>query len=300
MGTTQECQRNWQFLRIGWILAKPMTELLKKEKKFKWTDECESSFQELKKRLVSTPVLCLPDMEKEFQVYCDASRQGLGYVLMQGGRVAAYASRQLKKHETNYPTHDLELASIVHALKTWRHYLMGKRCEVFTDHKSLKYIFTQKDLNMRQRRWLELIKDYDLSLQYHPCKANVVVDALSRKTYVNCLSMEDLPEDLCRGLRDLSLEVVPTGFVASVVVQLTLMDRIREAQKGDKETEKIRDALKEGKANGFSEDDQGTIWFEKRVCVANDPDLRKIIFQEAHETQYSIHPGNMKMYMDLK
>jgi hypothetical protein len=153
---------------------------------------------------------------------------------------------------------------------------------------------------MRQRRWLELIKDYDLSLQYHPCKANVVVDALSRKTYVNCLSMEDLPEDLCRGLRDLSLEVVPTGFVASVVVQLTLMDRIREAQKGDKETEKIRDALKEGKANGFSEDDQGTIWFEKRVCVANDPDLRKIIFQEAHETQYSIHPGNMKMYMDLK
>jgi hypothetical protein len=181
-------------------IAKPMTELLKKEKKFKWTDECENSFQELKKRLVSAPVLCLPDLEKEFQVYCDASRQGLGSVLMQGGRVATYASRQLKKHETNYPTHDLELASVVHTLRTWRHYLMGKRCEVFTDHKSLKYIFTQKDLNMRQRRWLELIKDYDLSLQYHPGKANVVADALSRKVYVNCLSMDDLPEDLCRGL----------------------------------------------------------------------------------------------------
>jgi hypothetical protein len=103
-----------------------MTELLKKEKKFKWTDECEVSFQELKKRLVSAPVLCLPDLEKEFQVYCDASRLGLGSVLMQGGRVVAYASRQLKKHETNYPTHDLELALVVHALKTWIHYLMGK------------------------------------------------------------------------------------------------------------------------------------------------------------------------------
>jgi hypothetical protein len=103
---------------------------------------------------------------------------------------------------------------------------MGKRCEVFTDHKSLKYIFTQKDLNMRQRRWLELIKDYDLSLQYHPGKANVVADALSRKAYVNCLSTVVLPEDLCEGLRDLSLEVVPEGFVASLVIQPTLMDKI--------------------------------------------------------------------------
>jgi hypothetical protein len=153
---------------------------------------------------------------------------------------------------------------------------------------------------MRQRRWLELIKDYDLSLQYHPGKANVVADALSRKVYVNCLSTDDLPEDLCRGLRDLSLEVVPTGFLASLIIQPTLMDRIREAQKGDKEIEKIRDALKEGKASGFSEDEQGTIWFKKRVCVANDLDLRKIIFQEAHETPYSIHPSNTKMYMDLK
>jgi hypothetical protein len=147
---------------------------------------------------------------------------------MQEGKVAAYASRQLKKHEVNYPTHDIELASVVHALKTWRHYLMGKRCEVFTDHKSLKYMFTQKELNMRQRRWLELIKDYDLSLQYHPGKANVVADALSRKSYVNCLSTEELPEDLCKGLKDLSLEVVPEGFVASLIVQPTLMDRIKE------------------------------------------------------------------------
>ena len=117
--------------------------------------------------------------------------------------MACYASRQLKKHEVNYPTHDLELASVENSLKTRRHYLMGKRCEVFTDHKSLKYIFTQKDLNMRQRRWLELIKDYDLSLQYHPGKANVVADALSRKVYVNALTAGELPEDLCTGFKDL-------------------------------------------------------------------------------------------------
>jgi hypothetical protein len=281
-------------------IAKPMTELLKKEKKFEWTEGCENSFQELKKRLVSAPVLCLPDLEKEFQVYYDASRQGLGSVLMQGGKVAAYASRQVKKHEVNYPTHDLELASVVHAFKTWRHYLMGKQCEVFTDHESLKYIFTQKDLNMRQRRWLELIKDYDLSLQYHPGKANIVAGVLSRKAYVNFLSTEVLPEDLCNGLRNLSLEVVPEGFVASLVVQPTLMDEIREAQKGDKVLEKIREDLKEGKAKGFSEDEQGTIWFEKRICVPNDSDLRKLIFQEAHETSYSVHPGNTKMYIDVK
>ena len=162
-----------------------MTELLKKEKKYEWTEACEVSFQELKKRLVSAPVLCLPDLEKDFQVYCDASHRGLGCVLMQEGKVVSYASRQLKKHEENYPTHDLELASVVHALKIWRPYLWGKHCEVFTDHKSLKYFFTQKELNMHQRRWLELIKDYDLSLQYHPGKANVVADALSRKPYVN-------------------------------------------------------------------------------------------------------------------
>jgi ribonuclease HI len=281
-----------------------MTELLKKEKKYEWTDACEASFQELKKILVSAPVLCLPDLEKEFQVYCDASRQGLGSVLMQGGKVASYASRQLKKHEGNYPTHDLELASVVHALKTWRHYLMGKRCEVFTDHKSLKYIFTQKDLNMRQRRWLELIKDYDMSLQYHPGKANVVADALSRKTYVNCMSSKELPKDLCEAFRDLSLEVVPEGFVASLVVQPTLMDKIRETQKGDKEIEEVRRVLKEALAEGrtteFREDEQGIVWFGKRICVPEDPDLRKLIFQEAHETPYSIHPGNTKMYMDLK
>ncbi|KAK1627088.1 hypothetical protein QYE76_001403 [Lolium multiflorum] len=120
------------------------------------------------------------DVVLPFDVYCDASKTGLGCVLMQEGKVVSYLSRQLKQHEQNYPTHDLELAAVVLALKVWRHYLMGNRCEIYSDHKSLKYIFTQKELNMRQRRWIELIKDYDMEIHYHPGKANVVADALSR------------------------------------------------------------------------------------------------------------------------
>ena len=145
-------------------------------------------------------------------MYCDASRLGLGCVLMQDGRVVLYASRQLKPHELNYATHDLELAAVVHALKTWRHYLIGNCCDVYTDHKSLKYIFTQKELNLRQKRWLELIKDYDMKLHYHPGKANVVVDALSRKSYANILESKGLPKELAKelaeDLRELQLEIV--------------------------------------------------------------------------------------------
>ncbi|KAI3775941.1 hypothetical protein L1987_45701 [Smallanthus sonchifolius] len=107
--------------------------------------------------------------------------KGLGCVLMQRGKVIAYASRQLKIHEVNYPTHDLELAAVVFMLKIWRHYLYGVKCTIYSDHKSLKYFFEQKELNMRQRRWLELLKDYDCEILYHPGKANVVADALSRK-----------------------------------------------------------------------------------------------------------------------
>jgi hypothetical protein len=130
-------------------IAKPMTRLLEKGRDFKWTPEWQPSFEELKIRLTSAPVLILPDVSKTFDIYCDTSRQGLGCVLMQEGRVVSYTSRQLKKHEENYPTHDLELAAVVHALKMWRHYLIGHQCEIYSDHKSIKYIFTQTDLNLR-------------------------------------------------------------------------------------------------------------------------------------------------------
>jgi hypothetical protein len=162
-------------------LTLPLTWLTRKDQAFVWDASCEKSFQELKKRLTTTPVLILPNAKESFVVYYDASKMGLGGVLMQKGQVVAYASRQLKVHEKNYPTHDLELAAIVFVLKVWRHYLYGSRIEGFSDHKSLKYLFDQKELNMRQRRWLEFLKGYDFELNYHPGKANVVADALSMK-----------------------------------------------------------------------------------------------------------------------
>jgi ribonuclease HI len=197
-----------RFIENFFKIAKPMTELLKNNTKFEWSEACEKSFQELKKRLTTAPVLTLPDTKKDFLVYCDASKQGLGCVLMQEGKVVAYASRQLKKHEENYPTHDLELAAVVHALKICRHYLIGNRCELFSDHKSLKYFFTQIELNMRQRRWLELIKDYDVEINYHPGKANVVADALSRKSYCNNLMVKEEQPALHEELEKLRIEIV--------------------------------------------------------------------------------------------
>ncbi|WVZ63478.1 hypothetical protein U9M48_013105 [Paspalum notatum var. saurae] len=177
--------------------AKPMTSLKKKNAKYLWSSNCEEAFQTLKKFLTSAPVLAQPNVAKPFDVYCDASGNGLGCVLMQEGRVIAYASRQLRKHEANYPAYDLELAAFVHALKIWRHYLLGNTYHIYMDHKSLKYILTQPELNMRQRRWLELIKDYDLEIHYHLGKANVVADALSRKAHCNFIEARPTVRVLC-------------------------------------------------------------------------------------------------------
>ncbi|GJS62792.1 putative nucleotidyltransferase, ribonuclease H [Tanacetum coccineum] len=162
-------------------IAKPLTLLTQKNKTYVWGDKQDEAFQILKEKLCNAPVLALPDGPDDFVVYCDASKQGFGCVLMQRGKVIAYASRQLKKHEKNYTTHDLELGAVVFALKIWRHYLYGTKSVIYTDHQSLQYIFDQKDLNMRQRRWIELLSDYECEIKYHPGKANVVADALSRK-----------------------------------------------------------------------------------------------------------------------
>jgi ribonuclease HI len=171
-------------------------------------------------------VLVMLDMEKPFSIYCDVSGHGLGCVLVQDGRVVAYASRQLRKHEVNYPTHDLELAAVVHALKIWRHYLMGKRCELYTDHKSLKYIFTQLNVNLRQRRWLDLIKDYDLGINYHPRKANVVVDSLSRRSHVNKLMVDSMPFELCEEFNKLNLRIVANTKAMELEVGSNLLQEI--------------------------------------------------------------------------
>ena len=152
VGLAGYCKR---FIKGFSKIVAPLTHLTRKEQPFAWTDRCEESFRELKQRLTSAPVLVIPDVSKPFEVYYDASHQGLGCVLMQERKVVAYASRHLKVHKKNYRTHDLELAAVVFALKIWRHYLYGAQFCVFSDHKSLKYLFDQKKLNMRQRRWID-------------------------------------------------------------------------------------------------------------------------------------------------
>nr|GFC80972.1 reverse transcriptase [Tanacetum cinerariifolium] len=187
-------------------------------------------------RLVFAPVLTLPSGSGGFQIYSDASKKGLGCVLMQHRKVIAYASRQLKPYEVNYPIHDLELAAVVFALKIWRHYLYGESCDVFTDHKSLKYIFTQRELNIRQRRWLELLKDYDTNIQYHPGKANVVADALSRKS--GMIAGIKVEEEIISDLERLDIKLYfhgQHGYWASLRVDPDLISRIKEAQKEDNE-----------------------------------------------------------------
>ncbi|GJX00712.1 putative reverse transcriptase domain-containing protein [Tanacetum coccineum] len=154
-------------------IVKPMTKLTQKKVKFVWVDKQEATFQLLKQKLCSAPILTLPEGNEDFIVYCDASKKGLGIVLMQKENVIAYASRPLKIHEKKYTTHDMELGAVVFALKIWRHYLYGTKCMVFTDHKSLQHILNQKVLNMRQRRWLELLSDYDYEIRYNPGKANI-------------------------------------------------------------------------------------------------------------------------------
>ncbi|KAM2989432.1 hypothetical protein FF2_003417 [Malus domestica] len=221
------------------MIALPLTKLTRKDVKFDWDENCEQSFQQVKYCLTHAPVLVLPDDSSNFEIYSDASLNGLGCVLMQHNRVIAYASRQFKIHERNYPTHDLELASIVFALKIWRHYLYGEKCKIFTDHKSLQYLFTQHDLNLRQRRWMELLSDYDCTIEYHPGLANVVADALSRKPQgrLNALYACHVPllADLrATGVR-LELEEQREAFLASFQVRPVSVNRVLEAQMVDEE-----------------------------------------------------------------
>jgi hypothetical protein len=213
-------------------------------------------------------------------VYCNASGSGLGCVLTQEGRVIAYASRQLRQHEEHYPNHDLELADVVHALKTWHHYLLGNICHIYTYHKSMKYIFTQSELNMRQRRWLELIKDYELEIHYHPGKANVVADALSRKASCHCFTVRTPDSTLCQEMEKLNLGMTQHGTLNQLKLESILLQRIIDAQRNDKGMKHIHEKIEAGKANCFRKDDQGIVWFNDRIVVPKDADVRQQIWMK--------------------
>ncbi|GKA84047.1 putative reverse transcriptase domain-containing protein [Tanacetum coccineum] len=255
-----------------------MTKLTQKSMMFDWGEKAEAAFQQLKQKLCSAPILALPEGSENFMVYCDASHKGLDAVLMQREKVIAYASRQLKIHKKNYTTHNLELGAVVFTLKMWRHYLYGTKCVVFTNHKSLQHILDQKELNMRQRRWLELLSHYDCEIHYHAGKVNVVADALSRKERIKPLRVRALV----------------------MTVGLNLPKRILNAQ---------AEARKE--ENYIAKDLCGMIkklkpYADRTSCLRNRSwipcfgDLRALIMHESHKLKYSIHPGSGKMYQDLK
>ncbi|GKD01026.1 putative reverse transcriptase domain-containing protein [Tanacetum coccineum] len=241
-------------------------------------EKVEAAFQLLKQKLYSAPILALPEGSKNFVVYCDASHKGLGTVLMQREKVIAYAPCQLKVHEKNYTTHDLELGAVVFALKMWIHYLYGTKCIVFTDHKSLQHILDQKELNMRQRRWLELLSDYDCEIRYHPGKANVVADALSQKERSKPLRVRALV----------------------MTIGLNLPKQILNAQSEAKKEENFINEDLHGMINKLEPRADETLCLKNRSWIPLYNDLRALIMHESHKSKYSIHLGSDKMYQDLK
>ncbi|KAJ9544996.1 hypothetical protein OSB04_024703 [Centaurea solstitialis] len=267
-----------RFIRDFSKIAVPLTSLTRKDVKFEWTEVQDKAFQTLKDCLTNAPILGLPEGSEDFVVYSDASLLGLGCVLMQRGKVIAYASRQLKEYEKKYPTHDLELAAVIFDLKLWRHYLYGTKCQLYTDHKSLKYLFDQQTLKMRQQRAMELIKDYDCEILYHPDKANVVADALSRKTYAGLLCY----------------------VITHISVKPNLFDDIQKWQIEALKSEIIQAERMVGYVNFLSEDGRGLKVFKARIWVPRLGGMRDVVLAEAHKSRLSIHPGSTKMYQDLR
>lgn len=208
LGSTKNTNQSVPIFRPYWLLPEIYRELLYDNQTSNCidTEGCEvymwrqagECIPEIKKMLCSTLILSLPEVTKDFVIYCNASHQGLGCVLMKTDKVIVYASRQLKVHETNYTTHDLELGAVIFSLRIWRHYLYGKKCTIFIDYKSLQHIIDQKELNMRKWRWIKLLNDYEYEIHYHHGKANVVADKLEhvKPSHIRALTMT-LHSNLC-------------------------------------------------------------------------------------------------------
>ncbi|GJW55891.1 putative reverse transcriptase domain-containing protein [Tanacetum coccineum] len=263
-----EAVKNWESPRTPF----------ENNKTYVWGEEQEEAFQILKDKLCNAPVLALPDGSEDFVVYCDASGLGLGCVLMQRGRVIAYALRQLKIHEMNYTTHDLELGAVVFSLKIWRHYLYGTKNVIYTDHKSLQHIFNQKELNIHQRHWIELFSDYDCVIRYHPGKENVVADALSRKERVKPKRVRAMNMTIQSSIKD---KILAAQNKASEVV--------------DAPAEMLRGLDKQMKCRS-----DGAWYYLDRIWVPLTGDVRTLIMDKAYKSKYSIQPGADKMYYDLR
>nr|GFA78011.1 putative reverse transcriptase domain-containing protein [Tanacetum cinerariifolium] len=272
-----------RFIKDFSKIAKSLTILTQKDKKFVLGKDQEMAFQILKQKLCEALILALLEGNDDFVVYYDASIQCLGTVLMQREKVIAYASRQLKSHEENYTTHDLELGAVMFALKISRHYLYGTKCIVFTNHKSLQHVLNQKELNMRQRRWLELLADYDCEIRYHPGKANVVADALTRKRIIKSCQIKPL------SVRSLIMNV-----------HSNLPSQILEGQTEALKEENVQAKNLRGMEKAFEIRTDGTLCIKNQSWLPLFGNLRNLIMHESHKSKYSIHPGSEKMYQDLK
>ena len=239
----------------------------------------------MKRRLTTAPILIIPDRGQGYTVYCDASKAGLGCVLMQSERVVTYGSRQLKNHEHNYPTHDMELAAVVFALKIWCYYLYGEEFKVYLDHKSLKYIFTQWDLNMRQRRWMEFLEDYDFTLHYHTGKTNMVADALSRNSRGALASIASREWRMLETVGQFGLQYCKQaqGTLGSLVATSSLLSRVIESRGQDAEIVSIRDRVHSGTGDeGWTTHTDDSLRYRERVVVPQLIDLREEILREFH------------------
>ncbi|GJS62193.1 putative reverse transcriptase domain-containing protein [Tanacetum coccineum] len=267
--------------KITWVEFKkllikkycPQTEVQKMEDEFYHLTVKGNDLKTYVRRFQELATLCLTMVDRFLR-----ENDSLGAVLMQREKVIAYASRQLKPNEENYTTHDLELGAVVFALKIWRHYLYGTKCTVFTDHKSLQHILDQKELNMRQRRWLELLADYDCEIRYHPGKANVVADALSRKERIKPLRVRSLV----------------------MTIHLKLPSQILKVQTEALKEENIKAENLRGIDKAFKIRPDGTRCTKNRSWLPLFGNLRDLIMHESHKSKYSIHPSSDKMYQDLK
>ncbi|KAF8052099.1 hypothetical protein N665_1610s0001 [Sinapis alba] len=286
-----------KFVKGSSSIAQPMTKLTGKDVKFAWSEECERSFSALKDKLTSAPVLVLPEADQPYVVYTDASITGFGGVLTQHGKVIAYAYRQLRKHKGNYPTHDMEMAAVVFALKIWRSYLYGAKVQILTDHKILKYIFTQPKLKLRQRRWMEFVADYDLDIAYHPGKANLVADALSRtRAEVSDERVTGELEEMVRSLHLNTLAGQDEPLELEAVDQADLLTRIRQAQGLDEKVKKVAS----NDRTEYQTASNGTIFVNGMISVPNNDELKEEIMRQAHKSKFSVHPRLNKMYRDLR
>eukprot|EP00253_Pinus_taeda_P017239 PITA_17239 len=260
-------------------VAYPITSLQKKGKAFRWTADCQRSFEQLKHLLTTTPVLCVADPEKEYVVCTDASKEGVGGVLMQEGKVIAYESRKLKEHEQKYSAYDLELTAVIHALKMWRHYLIGRKFLLMTDHHSLTSYLSQPTLNARQARWVDFLGNFDFEIKHLKGKENRVADALSRK--VHCI----YEIGISQGWSTLDQEIEEAATQDQIYLQKRHLVQNSDARSIQQ---------------GYTLNAAGMLCFQKKIYIPNQSSIKEKILDENHRSPYAGHPSYQKLITSLR